>query len=85
MRSLCRHLMALPVLPLQDIGRAYKELSEKIPVDLKGGGWNKYLFVFGMFQISSQELTAMLNVGFIWSFLISYIWLFNKRIEEKSI
>jgi hypothetical protein len=54
-------------------------------VDLKGGGWNKYLFVFGMFQISSQELTAMLNVGFIWSFLISYIWLFNKRIEEKSI
>jgi hypothetical protein len=30
--------MALPVLPLQDIGRAYKELSEKIPVDLKGGG-----------------------------------------------
>jgi len=30
--------MALPLLPLQGIGRAYTELSEKIPADLKGGG-----------------------------------------------
>jgi hypothetical protein len=29
--------MALPLLPLQDIGRAYQELPDKIPADLKGG------------------------------------------------
>ena len=34
MRSLCRHLVALPLLSLQDVEQAYQELNEQIPVGL---------------------------------------------------
>ncbi len=35
MGSLCRHLMALPLLPVEDVQRAFETLSEEVPVELQ--------------------------------------------------
>jgi hypothetical protein len=34
-RSFCRQLIALPLLPVQDVEVAYQELYERIPVELE--------------------------------------------------
>jgi hypothetical protein len=69
--------MALPLLPLQDVQRAYQELYEKIPVELEplleyfDGWWMK------------QVPLRLSNASDLVRLIIAWHSRFNKGIEEK--
>ncbi len=61
--------MALPLLPLQDIERAYEELNEKIPVELEplfeyfDGWWMKQV-PLRLWNVSDLKIRTNNNVEF---------------------
>jgi hypothetical protein len=89
--------MALPLLPVHDVERAYEELTGKMPVELEDlfeyfdGWWMKQVPI-GLWNVSSLESRTNNNVEckYLCSchpdlvfFLTAWHSRFNKRIEKK--
>ncbi|CAM4966397.1 unnamed protein product [Rotaria socialis] len=80
-RSLCRHLMALPLMPLEDVQRAFETLSEEAPVELQPffeyfEDWWMKKVPFRLWNVSNLKVKTNNNVE-------SWHSRFNKRIEKN--
>ena len=76
-RSLCRHLMALPLLPVKDVEQAFQELNEQIPEELEPlfeyfeGWWMKQVPI-QLWNVSDLKSKTNNNVECMIHFFILY-------------
>lgn len=97
-RSLCRHLMALPLLPVEDVQQAFAALSEDVPEELKPlfeyfDHWWMKKVPLRLWNVSSLKAKTNNNVECKTYFLFVlpyFLFLlaawhsrFNKRIEKN--